>query len=396
MKIKNNFNTREFYSILFSWFFSAFSFASILPFLSIFLSEKFQLDLVQIGYFFMFTAIFRGIIQIYIGDLSDLIGRKNLILFSQYFRAASLFLLIYFIEIKILVILFLGLSYVFSSLFQPLVSSSLSDNFDQINFLKAFSIVRVFGNIPWALAPFITGILASIDLKNIFYLSAISSILSNLIIHFYFMDKVILDNKETREPIQKIFLDKKFILFCIIGFLFSITISQMFSSLNVFFSEIKKLDKKQVGIIFAMNGLIVSIFQIPISKLVSKYINSFVSLSIGAFFYFVGYFFSGTSTEFYQYILILIFISLGENFAIPMIQTTVKKFAKDKMTGRYMGFYSMVTVAGWSVGPYIGGKIIEFTNQNYSVSLKLLSLFSLLASIGYFLFFLNRKKIDSL
>jgi MFS family permease len=384
---------KQFYSILFSWFFSAFSFASLLPFLSIFLMEKFHLSLTEIGYFFLFTAIFRGILQIYIGDLSDLIGRKNLILYSQYFRAMSLFFLINFIENQILVILFLGLGYVFSSLYQPLASSALSDNFSQEKFLKAFSVVRVFGNIPWALAPFITGKLASISIENIFYISAIASILSNLVIHFFFEDKLVLDIKENREPIQKIFQDKKFILFCFAGFLLCITISQMFSSLNVFFSEEKKLSKEEIGIIFSMNGLVVSIFQIPISGLISKFINSFLAISIGTFLYFLGYYLAGSLNQFYEYLLILVLISFAENFTIPTIQTNVKKFAKEKMTGRYMGFYSMVTVAGWSVGPFFGGKILEFTGKDFSIALKLISISALFSSISFFSFYLKDKKV---
>ena len=41
------------------------------------------------------------------------------------------------------------------------------------------------------------------------------------------------------------------------------------------------------------------------------------------------------------------------------------------MIGRYLGLYAMTAVAGWSAGPYIGGKIL------------IISLFALSAGVGY-------------
>jgi hypothetical protein len=41
-------------------------------------------------------------------------------------------------------------------------------------------------------------------------------------------------------------------------------------------------------------------------------------------------------------------------------------------------------VAGWSAGPYIGGKILEWFQYDFLISWKVISLFAFSAAIGYF------------
>ncbi len=53
------------------------------------------------------------------------------------------------------------------------------------------------------------------------------------------------------------------------------------------------------------------------------------------------------------------------------------------MIGRYLGLYAMTAVAGWSAGPYIGGKILEWVDFDFQIAWQIISLFSLSAGVGY-------------
>jgi|JI10StandDraft_1071094.scaffolds.fasta_scaffold557538_1 MFS family permease len=53
------------------------------------------------------------------------------------------------------------------------------------------------------------------------------------------------------------------------------------------------------------------------------------------------------------------------------------------MIGRYLGLYAMTTVAGWSAGPYIGGKILEWVDFDFQIAWQIISLFALSAGVGY-------------
>ena len=68
---------------------------------------------------------------------------------------------------------------------------------------------------------------------------------------------------------------------------------------------------------------------------------------------------------------------------MPLSQTSVAKLAPEKMIGRYKGLYAMTAVAGWSAGPYIGGKILEWVDFDFQIAWQIISLFALSAGVGY-------------
>ena len=93
---------------------------------------------------------------------------------------------------------------------------------------------------------------------------------------------------------------------------------------------------------------------------------------------------------------LLFCISFGEIFVLPLGNATVAKLAPEKTIGRYMGFYAMTAVAGWSFGPYIGGKILEFLDFNFQIAWQVISLFAFSACIEYLALDLLLRKRKSL
>ncbi|MBK6609267.1 MAG: MFS transporter [Leptospiraceae bacterium] len=377
---------KPFYILLFSWMFSAFGFATMLPFLSIFLTEQYALSVAEVGIFFILTAFFRSIFQVYSGEISDLIGRKNIMSYSQILRAILICIAVLCMKLEmhyIYVVSFLGLSYVCASMFQPVAQAALSDHLPLNDFIHGFSRIRVAGNFSWMLGPILAGYLVKISFSSLFLISGLFSLIGAILISRHYIDIVKLDDKRTRSNILTIAEDKLFLVFCLISFFLSITISQMFSSLSVFLSSYKKLDASLIGYIFAINGFTVFLFQIPVSRFLTSKIRPLYGMSIGSFLYMSGYLLAGYANSIYAYAGILFCISLGEVFVMPLSQTSVAKLAPEKMIGRYMGLYAMTAVAGWSAGPYIGGKILEWVDFDFQIAWQIISLFALSAGVGY-------------
>lgn len=367
---------------------SSFGFATILPFLSIFLSDKYGLTVSEIGIFFLLTAILRSTFQIYSGEISDLVGRKNIMSYSQIARAAILVFAVIAIEYDlsyIYVVSLIGISYVFASMFQPVAQAALSDHLPLNEFLTGFSFVRVAGNFSWSLGPIIAGYLTQISYSVLFLASAFFSLLGAILTDRHYLDIAKLDKKETRPSLGSVFSDKLFVIFCLITFSLCITISQMFSSLSVYLSSYKHLEPETIGYVFAINGFTVFLFQIPVSKYLTSKIRPLYGMAMGSLFYMAGYMGAGYANSLLAYIGILFCVSFGEVFVTPLIQTSVAKLAPEKMVGRYMGFYSMTAVAGWSLGPYIGGKILEYFLLDFTTAWQVISLFALISAIGYLL-----------
>lgn len=390
---------KPFYILLFSWMFSAFGFATMLPFLSIFLTEKYELSVSDVGIFFILTAILRAGFQIYSGEISDLIGRKNIMSYSQILRAVFILIAIICMKLNLsyfYIVSFLGLSYVCASMFQPVAQAALSDHLPLNDFIHGFSRIRVAGNFSWVLGPIVAGYLVKYSFESLFLVSAVSSIIGAILIQKHYLDIAKLDNAKTRTPISSVLQDRLFLVFCLISFFLSITISQMFSSLSVYLSKYKNLDSSLIGYIFAINGFTVFLFQIPISRYLTSKIRPLCGMSIGSLLYMIGYFSVGYANSLLAYAGLLFCISFGEIFVLPLGNATVAKLAPEKTIGRYMGFYAMTAVAGWSFGPYIGGKILEFLDFNFQIAWQVISLFAFSACIGYLALDLLLRKRKSL
>ncbi|MBK9501294.1 MAG: MFS transporter [Leptospiraceae bacterium] len=299
---------KPFYILLFSWMFSAFGFATMLPFLSIFLTEQYALSVAEVGIFFILTAFFRSIFQVYSGEISDLIGRKNIMSYSQILRAILICIAVLCMKLEmhyIYVVSFLGLSYVCASMFQPVAQAALSDHLPLNDFIHGFSRIRVAGNFSWMLGPILAGYLVKISFPSLFLISGLFSLIGAILISRHYIDIVKLDDKRTRSNILTIAEDKLFLVFCLISFFLSITISQMFSSLSVFLSSYKKLDASLIGYIFAINGFTVFLFQIPVSRFLTSKIRPLYGMSIGSFLYMSGYLLAGYANSIYAYAGIL-------------------------------------------------------------------------------------------
>lgn len=383
----------DYFVIFWGWIFSAISFGILLPFISIYFINNLNLSITEVGYFFLATSIFRAIFQAYGGEISDKIGRKNVILFSLFGR--SFFLVILCIPFNFsenfwINIILLAFTYIFSAIFQPVTQAAIADLVPDSKFLEGFSIIRIGGNVGWIIGPIMGGYLYEFSKSIYFFISALFSILGGLIFLLFFKN---IDQKyeyHKRTIYRYIFHNRLFMIFCGISFFMMLTTSQLLSSLPYYLNKYRNVNPSFIGYIFSLNGLTVILFQIPILKLF-KNIDSFLGMSLGALLYGSGYFMVGYCTDTFHYFLIVFIISLAETIVLPLVQSSVVNLSSKTTFGRYMGFFGIISVTGWSIGPMIGTIILD-NIQSSLLAWLYISSFSLSAGIGYLTIFYKFKK----
>ncbi len=386
--------SKDYYSIFFGWILSATGFGILLPFISIYFTDKFSLSIMDIGYFFLLSSILRAIFQAYGGELSDTLGRKNVIIFALFGRAFFLILLfifdLYFYNLLIM-LLFLGLTYMFSAIFMPVTQAAIADIVPENKYLEAYSIIRIGGNLGWIIGPIFGGLVYDYSKSFYFLFSALFSILGGIVFILSFSNKnqVILKNKEKSSYIH-LFKNKLFIFFCIISFFMMLTSSQLLSSLPYFLKNVKNIETSFIGYIFSINGMTVILVQYPVLKIVQK-INPFFGMFLGSLLYGMSYSLVGILNNYWEFLLIIFLISIAETIVLPLAQSAIVDISSRTTYGRYMGFFGIISVTGWSIGPMIGTQIIGYI-KSPAISWIYIASFSVLSSLGYFYLYLKIPK----
>lgn len=368
----------------------AFGFSVAFPFLSIYLYEVKNISMSLIGSILGISGLIGIFGRILGGILSDQFGSKHVLIVSFFVRS-FIFLFIsltiafnldyrLFVPILILNALFFNINMSNLDILVAQLSKEEERNF-------AYSISRVGVNLGWALGPAIGGIISTKSYSLLFFISFLATILSAIMLMLTIPN--VKSNRNSRNfefPINEILSNKIFILFSTFSLGFFITMSQLISTLSVYATNFVSIDNNELGILYAINGILVVFLQIPISNYIDR-INQKKALILGTFFYFIGYFSIGFMKDFYGLIVSIVIITIAEMFAVPSGQTMASILSDKEKLGSYMGFFGFIQGLGWSLGPIIGGMIVDIYKNSHVLMWFSISSFSLLSTVLYLYLF---------
>ncbi|NHJ22892.1 MAG: MFS transporter [Candidatus Lokiarchaeota archaeon] len=173
-------------------------------------------------------------------------------------------------------------------------------------------------------------------------------------------------------------------LFLSISALTVIVYMQLNSTLSVFLLEVHGFSEFNFGLLLSTNALIVVIFQLWITRKMSKYPPMKV-ITVGTLLYMVGFGMYAFISEVYLFFIAMIVITIGEMMEMPLAQSVAGIFAPEDKRARYMAVFGFhwaipnlfgVLLAG-IIGDTFGGQWIWI----------LAGVLSLIAAIGFW--FLN-------
>jgi len=76
-------------------------------------------------------------------------------------------------------------------------------------------------------------------------------------------------------------------------------------------------------------------------------------------------------------------VTLGEVTAVPATMNLTANFANEETRGRYMGVYGLFNSFGWSLGPLVGGALLDASNRISWIPWSVIALLSLFAALGF-------------
>jgi MFS family permease len=107
------------------------------------------------------------------------------------------------------------------------------------------------------------------------------------------------------------------------------------------------------------------------------------ALSLGAVLYGVGYGMMGLGSGFLLIAVAMFVTTAGEIVATPPSLNLVANFSGESTRGRYMGVFGLFNSFGWSIGPLVGGVLLDLARGRPMLLWGTITGIALLAAIGY-------------
>ena len=372
-------------------------FSIVIPFLGLYLHGERGVAMSIVGGIFLLAALAGAVGQLVSGDLTDRLGRKIVIVGSQIVRSAA------FLGFGVAVllhapiawfVLLTSLSAFAGRAFEPPSGAMVADIAVGQARAEYFAVLRIGGNLGWAIGPAIGGFLAALSYPTLFLIAACVLLTAGLFMAF----KVEETRPDTGSPspprtgtllarmgfegLGQAMRDAVFLRYCLITLVLFTVMSQLISTISVYSVQWAGISKLQLGALYALNGLMVVFLQFPVVRALAPYRLS-TALVAGSILYAAGYAMMGLGHDFALLLAAMFVVTWGEIVTTPASMNLVANFSTVESRGRYMGVYGLFNSFGWSIGPLIGGVLLDLAAKRSMLLWGPIGGLALVAAAGY-------------
>lgn len=387
-------------------------FAVTIPFLSLYLHSERGVPMSAVGGIFFFAALTGALAQLLGGDWTDRHGRKRVLVVAQLGRGIVFCCLGAAVLLRASPLWFASLvcvSSFFGRLFDPPSGAMIADIATGEERVEAYGVLRVGGNLGWAIGPALGGFLAALSYWSLFLVSAALMLTSAAFLAFKVVETAPhltrrsgsgfapgIGSSEIPGPARApaggtrfrladaavALGDRAFLRYCLTVLILFIVMGQLVSTLSIYVVDWAGRTKAELGLLYTLNGLIVVFLQFPVTRLIGSS-RMTTQLVAGSLLYAVGYGMMGFGSAFALLFTGMVVVTLGEITAMPASMNLVASFSGESMRGRYMGTYGLFNSFGWSVGPLVGGILLDLARGRSVLLWSVIGTISIIAAAGF-------------
>jgi MFS family permease len=367
----------------------------IFPFLTLYVAQRFNVGMTEIGLVFGTWSISSLIGSTIGGAMADKFGRRIILICGLIFSAGTALFMGFVKDFRIfyLVAIFAG---VFSDIGHPAQQAMVADLLKGDQRAEGFSLLRVVANLALTIGPAIGGLLAGISYLLLFVLDAFTSTITAFIVF-----KTIPETKPEKNPDHptesflktlsgygKVVRDRLFMGFIFASIIMVIVYAQMYSTLSVFLFKVHDIPAKGFGFMMSLNAAMVVLFQFWITAKIKKY-HPVLLMIAATILYGIGFTMFGFVNSFGFFMAAMAIITIGEMVHIPTAQALVAYFAPDDMRARYMAAFGYTWAIPNAIAPILAGLVMD--NYDPNIIWYLAGLLSLIAIFAFILLYGKTK-----
>ncbi|HSW57415.1 MAG TPA: MFS transporter [Dehalococcoidales bacterium] len=334
-----------------------------LPFMALYLYRERDVSMAMVGVIILICGLAALVSQLVAGTIADKLGRRPLLMATMtacillYFCMA--FSIGYSAPVPLIILIWAALRSTFS-MQRPAFQSMAVDLAPRERMTETFGILIIGGNLGFAVGPALGGYLADwLSFAWLFGLGAfvigLAFVLVTLFLKESFKGST---EKVSIGAILSAGKNPQLLYFTLTCFMLYMVSGQLTSTLSVYTVSYAGFTTAQFGTLLTLNGTLITLIQYPATRLMSRFPLS-SALVTGSLLYAMGYL---TLTWVGPYGLALMAIAVitsGEILCTPSIMTVVGKLASTNWRGRYMAFLGMGETLGMSLGPLLGGFLLD-------------------------------------
>jgi len=365
-------------------------FSISLPFLSLYLYQQRDIPMTVVGLFILGSGIIAASAQMVAGMLSDKFGRRPIILASMAL-AAALFIVMAFLINRVAPVWTIIAAYVLVRCglmaARPATSALIVDLMPKARLAEGYGLLRMGQNLGFGFGPAIGGYFWAVTSYGWLFGAAAAITIVGLAITFFKLKESYSGSNGEQVNFQAVLStarDRTFLGFTVISVIAFMGLGQFISTLSVYTVDRVGFSTVQYGSLLTLNAILVVLLQYPAARWVNGFSRA-TALFLGMAVYTVGYLFMGFVGPYGLAVIAMAIITLGEITFSPVSMAVVGELSPRNWRGRYQGFYGLAETMGISLGPTLGGALLDATAPDGQLSVWLpIATVILLAGLAFY------------
>jgi predicted MFS family arabinose efflux permease len=325
----------------------------VLPFISLYLTQKRGLSVTAAGGIMGLYGVGSGIGSYLGGWLSDRIGPMRTQQLSLVTSGVG-FLWLSSLEDSVAIAVAVLLVSVVAEAFRPAVMAAFAQRAPRDAQARGIALLRLAANLGLGVGPAVGGVLAVYSYRWLFVGDAITCWLAALLLALAFSgDEPAGPSRRAARDGRSPWRDGPFLLLNLQIILMGIVIFQAFTTMPLYFRQSYGFREDTIGALMALNALIIVAFEMVLIHRAERHSRMRV-IALGALLLCWGFALLPFGSSLYFAAFTVIVWTLGEMLALPLSGAVVVDRSDPVNRGRYMGLYSLSYGIAFLVAPVVG------------------------------------------
>jgi predicted MFS family arabinose efflux permease len=248
---------------------------------------------------------------------------------------------------------------VFVESYRPAVMADMAELAGETVRLRAFALLRLAANVGVGIGPAVGGYLALHSYRWLFVADAVTCWLACLMLALW-LDPLHGSRRDARATATDVspWRDVPYLLLMSLVVVLASALFQFFSTLPVYFREIYGFREDAIGLLLALNPLIIVLFEMVLIRWAESR-GRFALIGLGAFLTCGGLALMPFGRSVAFVVLTIGVWTTGEMLVLPLLNAVVADRASPGRRGQYMGIYTMAYSLALVFAPAGGTHVYE-------------------------------------
>lgn len=335
----------------------------VIPFLSVYLTQQLGFSLQRAGLVMSCFGIGSVVGTFIGGKLTDYLGYYRVQFWSLFLSGFVFFFVIKVQSFYAVCAIIFSLSLI-ADIFRPAAMTAIAAYSTSTNRTRSVSLIRLAINAGYSAGPAIGGYLAyNYSYNWLFWADGCTCIFASILLILLLKNKKEVEEETEEAQVQKgvhsAYKDRSYLWFILLVTLSAVVFMQLFSTLPVFFRQEILLNEEQIGLLMALNGIILVLLEMPMVYQYEKK-DQLKMVALGSALIGLSFLVFNIFGYWYGVALFSMFvISIGEIFKMPFANAFALKRSNPKNRGEYMALYSISYSVAFIFAPTIGMWVAE-------------------------------------